>query len=266
MGEYSTQRQAPCRTATWFQVTPGFLPAFRVFWRSLLQHNPRELFGDVVIQTNEWVDELADQGLQLRPFCLERYRGWPAFEPRILSCYAKLEALECCEYDQIVMLDTDMVCTGSIAELFTRSEPFVGVGVESAQNNRRRHNGGLWIARPPVIKPDAMQQIEKFAYTDRFFDRCDQSAMLCYLEENGIKSCLISPRYNLQIGFAEYPDLRAIYLAERDDCRILHFTGPRKPWVSKYMMGWRERFRPLWERAEQGEKLTAADVMEIEIE
>ncbi len=256
------------KTATWFQVTLGFLPAFKVFWRSLLQHNPRELFGDVIVQTNEWIDELDGEDFKQRPFALNRYHGWPAFEPRILNCYAKLEALECVEYDQIVVLDTDMVCTGSVAELFTQSKPFVGVGVESAENPRRRHNGGLWIARPPVIKPDAMQQIEQVARSDseRFFDKCDQSAMMVYLEENGIESCLISPRYNLQIGFAEYTDLRAIYLAERNDCRILHFTGPRKPWVSKYMMGWRERFRPLWERAERGEKLTAADVAGVEIE
>ncbi len=255
------------KTATWFQVTAGFLPAFRVFWRSLLQHNPRELFGDVFIQSNEQIPELANQGFRVQLFSLERYRGWPAFEPRVLSCYAKLEALECSGYDQVVMFDCDMICTGSINELFQMNKPFMGVGVESEKTNpRRRHNGGLWIARRPVLYSGAMNQIARFDYS-QFFDDCDQSAMVIYLEEIGIKSHLMAPRYNLQIGFAQYAETRAIYLAERHDCRILHITGPAKPWFHPSpLMGWRERFRPLWERAKQGEKLTAKDVVAIEIE
>jgi hypothetical protein len=254
------------KTATWFQVTPGFLPAFQVFWRSLLQHNPRELFGDVIVQTNDWLDELPD-GVEQRPFAPNRYRSWPAFERRISNCYAKLEALECCDYDQIVMFDTDMVCTGSIAEVYERPEPFVGIGSES-DNGQRRHNGGLWKAKQPVIgNAGAIAEIAKFADAGKLFDKCDQSAMVCYLESNGITSTLLPQRFNLQIGFAEYKETRPIYLAERHDCRILHFTGPAKPWAHKPpVMKWRERFRPLWERAERGEKLTSKDVMEIEVE
>jgi len=260
------------KTATWFQVSPHFMPAFRVFWRSLLQYNSRDCFGDVILQVESFPDDLpeADDRFRFVPLVVDRYRGWPAFEPRILACYAKLELLECCDYDQILVLDSDMVCTGSLAELFERPGPFIGVGVESAaeQEGHRRHNGGLWRARRPVIgNPRAIEQIESFAHAGRFYDQCDQSAMVTYLEENSIESVLLPPRYNLQIGFAEYAETRSIYLAERHDCRILHFTGPAKPWLHEPpSMGWRERFRHLWEKAERGDKLTPADIMAVGIE
>ncbi len=260
-------------TATWFLVTKEFWPAFRVFWRSLLQHNPRELFGDVIIQTDDIPDDPPeiDGTVTYRPLTIERYRGWPAFEPRVLACYGKLEALELLAYDQVLVLDCDMVCTGSIAEVFERPELFVGVGVECADNPRRRHNGGLWLARRPVIgNPQVWELFLRWAHEGKYFDDCDQSAMVVYLEHLGIDHpgvdhCLLQPRYNLQIGFAEYPDLRPIYNAERHDCRILHFTGPAKPWNTQPpAMGWRERFRPFWNFAAEGKKLSAEDVPEVQ--
>jgi hypothetical protein len=251
------------RIATWFQVTHDFLPAFKVFWRTLLQHNPRELFGEVIIQTNEWIEELANQGFRQRPL-INRFRGWPAFEPRILPCYGKLEALECSEYDQILVLDSDMICTGSLAEIFSSEAAFLAVGI---QTNKRlsRFNGGLWCARPPAIgNPNAINWLS--SQTHRFFDDCDQSALSVYLKMMGIEPALFSLRYNLQIGFATEEDLRPRFLQEREDCRILHITGPTKPWLGKPPeMGDREPFRQLWQRAEAGEKITSKDVRAIQI-
>ncbi len=253
------------KRATWFQVTNNFLPAWRVFWRSLLQYHPRDLFGDVYIQCEE-IPELpeADDRFYYRPLVLNRYRSWPAFERRITACYAKIEALELQGYDELLVLDSDMVCTGSIAEIFDAPGPFVGVGVNGSANPRKRFNGGLWIARQPVLgSSGVMDAVEQIGHAGKIFDKCDQSALLVYLESRGIVPELLPCRFNLQIGFAGYSDTRHIYREQRPDCRILHFTGPNKAWSSKPpAMGVRERWRATWELAATGQQLTPADVPE----
>jgi hypothetical protein len=258
------------KLATWFLVTREFIPGFRVFWRSLLMHNPREIFGEVVIQTDaysEWMQcELGD--FRFWPYDPHRWveTEWPAYSDGVRPCYARLEALECQDYDRITVMDADMVCTGSIADAMDYDVPFVGVGVDSEANPRRRFNGGFWTAQKPVIgNPHAMRELKEIVTTGRAFDKCDQSALLCYLDDRNIKPCLLPSRYNLQIGWPEEAPLKSYYLAERHDCRILHFIG-RKPWDSEYPhMNKRELWRPLWDRAAAGEKLTAADVVAVEV-
>lgn len=259
-------------SATWFLVTPQFVAGWQVLWRSLLQHNPRSLFGEVVIQTDiptmQAMHRLPEcEGVRFVPMPpTHRYADWPAFEGRVLHCYAKLAVLEQTRWDQIVVMDTDMVCTGDVSHVYEGPGQFTGVGVPDADGGHVRFNGGLWRARGKYLgQTGVYEEVARYARDGLLYDRCDQSALVVWLEARHAAATLLPIRYNLQLGHPQMaPDL---YRREVGDCRILHITGPAKPWLHPApAMGWRERFRGLWERAAAGEVLTAADVAEVNID
>lgn len=256
------------KKATWFFLTPEYITPWRVFWRSLLMYHPRDAFGDVVIQgvSRELITE-ADSTFRFAPIDTSRFADWPCKEPRFLPNYNKLDVLRCDEYDQILVLDSDMICTGYLGDVLYSEAAFLGVGVGWPDNPRRRFNGGLWRARRPILgNPDALVEIAQYAMRGELFDKTEQSALVVYLEHHGYEWELLPSKYNLELGLANYEQFRPRWHANVADCRVLHMTGPWKPWATTPpKMGYRERFRALWERAARGERITAAHVAAVEI-
>jgi lipopolysaccharide biosynthesis glycosyltransferase len=241
--------------------TPNFLPGTLVTLHSFLRHNPW-FDGEILIIHEQLPEEMQallvglgkTRFLAVRPDLLARVRDlipdYQDFDRRKAQFYS-LELAGCTDYSRLLFLDSDLLITGSIQELFDRDEPLLCCGTV-------RHY------RPPVpANPEDPFAVEQFNAGVLRFDRSllgekvyqaliDRisgtffAPYIAYAAGHGIprvgtdqiilndhfagQATFMPARFNYRVGIARE-------IAEREDCRledalIIHYTGAKKPWMA----------------------------------
>lgn len=150
---------------------------------------------------------------------------------RFPACYRRLwvfspEAV--CLGEQVIVMDIDLVITGSITHLAERTEPFVGWRPLASWGGVRRIGGGLYMLRPGAVTdvwtsfkgPASIAEARAAG-----FRGSDQAWMSYRLAA----SC---PTWGPEAGLYSIRDIAQGARPLPSDARLVQFNGPVKPWQS----------------------------------
>ncbi|GBG94184.1 universal stress protein A [Ligilactobacillus salitolerans] len=178
------------------------------------------------------------------------------------NTYYRLELPELVDCDRILYLDSDMICTGSLVDLWHEdlNGNVIG-GVEDQgyvdrltemhvpHDKNLYFNGGLLLFDTKKWREENVtEKVRQYIV--------EHSDNLIYQDQDALNAVLVGkwqvldPRYNVQSKLARHdyinPDPAGEKLAikARRDPLLIHFTGWSKPWVryGKWMHPWRDEY------------------------
>lgn len=241
--------------------TPNFLPGTLVTLHSFLRHNPW-FDGELLLIHDRLAPELQAllrrlrdiRFLQVRQDLLDRVQNlipdYQDFERRKAQFYS-LELAGCTDYEELLFLDSDLLITGSLRELFNRPEALLCCG--SVRHYRpfqgqhshdpfavERFNAGVLRFRGAILgEPVRKALLERVspAYFAPFIRFAAEQGLprvgtdqIILNEHFAAQATFLSARFNYRAGIAQE-------IAERDQVRledalVIHYTGAKKPWMS----------------------------------
>lgn len=250
-------------------VSDPFVLGAIVLLNSFLAKNPW-FDGDIAIisevtnsplsRTNRTLLKEHFPKLKFRDIDASAYEGVFHFAETVVETPARLRAafyiLECftlTNYDRVVALDSDMLVTGDLRELFETQAPFSIVRAYDHDRNLPLpyFNTGTMVIGGECLRRDMVAEISEFLKSvkkvNRSHGKADQSVLNVYFR--GRDKNYLDEKYNFSKRLVP-PDVPSIedFLAE-NDVRILHFLG-EKPWNIKIKeMEWDyRRHEELWLR------------------
>ncbi len=178
------------------------------------------------------------------------------------NTYYRLELPEVVDCDRIMYLDSDMICTGSISELWNEDLHGNVIGAVEDQGYVNRlsemgiphkkniyFNGGLLLFDTKKWREQNItDKVHKFILENSdILTYQDQDALNAVLVDNWV---VLHPRYNVQSKLARHdfvnpdPEAEKLEIEGRRDPLIIHYTGWSKPWVrsGKWLHPWRDSY------------------------
>lgn len=167
---------------------------------------------------------------------------------RYSKAWYKLEALRL-PYDLVVLLDADLLCLGSIADLFRKTDfdlraaPDHGIQLAPVfKEDFIRINSGVCVFSGKMLGPTAWDRTVEIGRSGHSYDGGDQGAINLFLHENDILLDYLHPKYNALKRL--YVSQRKLWSEIEKDIRLLHFVG-QKPWDEKTEKGY-EKLDSIW--------------------
>jgi lipopolysaccharide biosynthesis glycosyltransferase len=209
-------------------MAPCHVPAFHVFIKTLMRHNPWFGFPIIVLETgmNEyWKSEVKKiyNNVEFRKPKYENYEKFYKNVGVIRINYYKLDAYSYDEFDKIVMLDLDMIVEGDIKELFYNNIDIGMVMRYDSTNDRliEHPNGGVIVIGKKYLNQKTYKEI--LQHSSQGFMFTEQDAQDTFFKNK----TYIDKIYNCEKRMinTKHQEIRNIY----NNRRILHFIGP-KPW------------------------------------
>lgn len=227
----------------------SFIEGCRTMLYSFLKHNPW-FEGDIVISFDDKYSILSEENqeklksqftnLILNKVNLEKYE--PIFNlwkeetsARFLPSLYTFETLNTHDYHKILFLDSDILVTGDLSELFNKKSSFIGCTHNVEQFNtfvsRRNQdlNLGMLLVDHTQIKFNTFDKIIEFALDIKqikYHDLFEQDIFNAFITNKQKEySCLLAPLIYNRPAYS-ISDFRQSYL----DNKILHYIGDKKPW------------------------------------
>jgi glycogenin glucosyltransferase len=147
--------------------------------------------------------------------------------------YTKLRLWAKTEYQRLIYLDADMIVLGSLDEAIGRAH-FAAAPCLWPPD---RFNAGLLVLEPSAaVFADLMDKRASLPS----YDGGDQGFLNSYVSDwfTGPAEHRLPAKFNLSVFLYQY---RAAWHLAMQDARVLHFTGPNKPW--RMRSPWRRRLR-----------------------
>ena len=136
--------------------------------------------------------------------------------------YLSFEAFSQEGYEKTIYLDADMLCTGDFAEIMDYPHDVVW----------KNPNLGILVVDQRIV-PDAYNSLIQLVYNSskvRNSEGGDQKAVRVLYGRESDKVKFISESYNFQGIGGGGAGSNENYLKKKDDIRIIHYSGKRKPW------------------------------------
>lgn len=226
------------KNALVFFADNEYLPGFRVLFKSIVKHNAawmsqvdKILIADSTVETKEFekefiirrIDETQYKSIKLD----ERFPYWH-------KTFFKLEIFDFPEYDRVVFLESDLLCTGDISLLFKMESPAEILGT--------LHVNKRWLSPAVlVLKKEIIQRRLKTILIEKAAAVCydgDSPLINNYLLENPqITRELLPYEYNFTISYKNHWENINL-----KDVRIIHYAGVAKPWFSKLIGSFYEQY------------------------
>ncbi|MBN7275013.1 glycosyltransferase family 8 protein [Ligilactobacillus pobuzihii] len=178
------------------------------------------------------------------------------------NTYYRLELPELVDCDRILYLDSDMICTGNLDELWNEDLDGNVIGAVEDQGYVDRldemgvpHDKNIYFNGGLILFDTKKWREENVTKKVRQYI-VDHPDNLIYQDQDALNAVLVGkwkvldPRYNVQSKLArhdlENPDPEAEKLAvkARRHPLLIHFSGWSKPWVhiGKWVHPWRDEF------------------------
>ncbi|KRN81229.1 glycosyltransferase family 8 protein [Ligilactobacillus acidipiscis] len=178
------------------------------------------------------------------------------------NTYYRLELPELVDCDRILYLDSDMICKGSIVDLWNEALDGNVIGAVEDQGYVDRleemnvphtknvyFNGGLLL-----FDTKKWRQENITAKVRQYI--ADHPDNLIYQDQDALNAVLVGkwkilhPKYNVQSKLARHdfvnpdPEAEKLAVEARRDPLLIHFSGWSKPWVhvGKWVHPWRDEF------------------------
>ncbi|GAA1991120.1 hypothetical protein GCM10009718_31070 [Isoptericola halotolerans] len=161
--------------------------------------------------------------VRIDPAPYERYRKGDDANYLYTKAYYILDAFRLRDYDRVVTLDTDMIVTGPIEELFDHPAAFAAVPQLFDSDDGRKLNSGLLVFGREHMSDEFVARLDEIGESGRYeLERHDQGVLTAALD-------------------GDYTPLDRIFNwvkratrpggAPPADARIIHYTGRFKPWT-----------------------------------
>ena len=236
------------RTALCTVLSDAFVPGFAVLAHSLRQHHPGLDLPFIVI----YHPELAPLAPSSRAMISEWYPNVRFHEAdasgyqivwanrdgrlrtpdRLKSAFFILEAFSFKDFDRIVTLDSDMICTGDLSPLFTHPATFAATRGTDYENGGLLDyfNTGVLVIGTPYLTGETYQALLNHRISSGYEKRkgkADQAILNDYLGSEGFTP--LDESYN--VTKRKFPDSSFGKIEDilDDEMKILHFVG-EKPW------------------------------------
>ena len=141
------------------------------------------------------------------------------------TTYTKLRVWEQTEYTKLVFLDADTIVLGPLEDLLSCPE----FGAAPCMGALDMFNTGVMVVEPSrEVLQDMVTKIEVLPS----YDGSDQGFLNSYFPDwfSGPQEHRLPTRYNVPAILYLY---HSSWSRIRDEIRVLHFFGPRKPWMVK---------------------------------
>ena len=151
------------------------------------------------------------------------------------NTFTKLKIFGLTQYSKIVFLDCDLLIIDNIDFLFDRPHmSAVSAGMRYGMNMGVPFNAGMMVIEPNREVEDKLIDLLLTMSKDRS-DPFSDNDVLCalYPEWDKQEELHLSDRYNLI--YETIHNYIEDGLLNEDDFVIIHFTGPVKPWMEKYL-------------------------------
>ena len=160
--------------------------------------------------------------VRVDPTPYEQYRKGDDSNYLYTKAYYILDAFRLRDYDRIVTLDTDMVLTAPIDELFRLTAPFAAVPQYFDSEGGRKLNSGLLAVGADCLSAEFVARIDAVGRSGGYeLDRHDQGVLTAVLDGDYHQ---LDRRFNW-VKRATPPGGSA-----PTEARVLHYTGRYKPW------------------------------------
>jgi lipopolysaccharide biosynthesis glycosyltransferase len=187
------------------------------------------LFSDDIEEIPDGVDKLIKididdyRHLEMFPY-LHRSLKWPK------SILYKLSIFNVRGYDRIIFIDSDMLVTGDISDLWdldkynefdfnaTEASPHI---VMDDERYAQGYCTALMVINKNLLNVQVYKKLIELAVLHKTYEGSDQGVINYYLQKNSVRCGLISQSYNTH-PCDEYISSCKVY---EQPARILHFCG-----------------------------------------
>lgn len=162
----------------------------------------------------------------------KRYSTASKKEPRLIESYKKLEAFNDFGFDRNLVIDADIICTGSI-DLLLNCDSLMGDFIAAPDNgygfaaNLDGHltiNSGVFVVNKP-LQSDIIRK-EIVSHIGQSDPHGEQSAINKWLRHSNVSLGYLPMSYNLQVKAIN----SGYWEQEYPQCKLLHWSGEDKPW------------------------------------
>jgi lipopolysaccharide biosynthesis glycosyltransferase len=194
----------------------NFRPGLTTLLYSLRKHNPG--LPPVKIASAS-ISEFEDcEILAVDP---SEYKGCAPVGSRFTAAWHKLEAFRLHGFDQVVLLDSDLLCLGDISELWAETSADIRTtllkrGVDSSVCVLGKKIRDHWVHHKLVW----------YGRNGKSYDGGDQGAIDSLLAQFHFKHKPLARKYSVLKRIYKTPQWANI----KKDIRLLHFVGSKKPW------------------------------------
>ncbi|MDF3057824.1 MAG: polysaccharide pyruvyl transferase [Rariglobus sp.] len=250
----SASPPAPCspstpgRTALCTVLNDDFVPGFAVLVHSLKQRHPGLNLPFIIIH-NRKLAPLSKESRELVSRLYSNVRYHEADDSRYGTVWANrdehlhtperlkpaffiLEAFALDEFDRVVTLDSDMICTGSLTALFEHAAPFAATRSLNYKTGKPLDyfNTGVMVIGRLHLTGETYQALLNHRISPDYNARkgkADQAILNDYFPIEQV--CALDEAFN--VTKRKYPDTAFNQINEllTENLRILHFVG-EKPW------------------------------------
>ena len=230
------------KTALVTMLDENFVIGFDVMMKSLKANNP--WFDLPVVVIDLGLTEMTKARLRSEhriEFRAPKRKNYAAVNfsktaERLRSTYYKLDVFSYDDFDRIVFIDSDVVITGDIAELFACDKPFAAVRGYNAREDQLRAdiNSGVFVVNKPALGGEYKALLR---IAERGFSMPDQKAInLCFAG----RIHHLPKMYNVEKRMIATKRFQAALAG----ARIVHFVAS-KPWDSEKEPGF-EDLEKIW--------------------
>jgi alpha-N-acetylglucosamine transferase len=232
-------------------TTNSFLPGTLVMLHSFRKHNPW-FTGDIVLIH----DQLSAESVEQLEGCrFQRVSGdlsrrvdavvdaRPDFAGKRARFYS-LDTFRLRGYDKVLFCDSDLLFRHSIQELFEQPHAFVACGDGAYYRGTGRDfaglgpmantfNAGLLVVDHTLLTDDTWNGLLRLV-TPTIFRSCD-----LHFTDQAVLNLYLAGRQHLAGGAYNFLLAQGPTISQREglamtDARVLHFNGPRKPWMPAF--------------------------------
>lgn len=212
-----------------FLTDSKFLPGFKVFYKSLLSHN-QHLLNEVdkilIVDSSVEVDDL-DESLTIMRVNESDYDSLKLDVrfPFWHKTFHKLEIFDLDQYERVVFLESDLLCTGDISYLFRLETEAEILGV--LHTNKIWISPGVLVLNKKILKKKLKKQLIQIA-SDVSYDGDSPLINNFILDSNNaIEREFLPFEYNFVLSFDNHWKETNL-----EDIRIVHYAGVAKPWFN----------------------------------
>jgi lipopolysaccharide biosynthesis glycosyltransferase len=156
---------------------------------------------------------------------------------RLAAAFLAIEYFRFTNYESVIGLDTDLLFTGPINELFDRRRGFSVVRAIDHRNDLPHpfFNTGVFVIGRDLLVNDFYQKILQYPYVLKDFElrhsgfgKADQAILNVFFEKHACHVRYLPMKYNATKRF--FPNGSSIITKiSEEDIRIIHYVG-HKPW------------------------------------
>ena len=223
-------------------LNKDYVLGFKVFLYSIVKNNPNISYDYVIFNEGDLTDADITELKQIYSKVIvkeidtayyndckfQAYRNWK------INPAHRLEIFKLGQYDKIIFFDTDMLCTGSIEELFTMNCDFAGVEHPLHDANdiyyysnlkiSKGFNCGLMLIDNKFLTEKTLTEMKKIMSGYTWFG--NQASFNVYFKDI---VTYISNKYFLSTPFMNFKNIK--------ESVIWHFVGDKKPWHGEAFNG-----------------------------